>query len=315
MSCTTGNSYKVQDEDTLFSIANQELGDGNRWDEILKPNGILLTEAEANNLQAGQEVCLPQSSHSSIGGLTPEQKHRAEQFTSIFENDTVELQYDYAEDIGDGRGFTCGRAGFTTANGDALLVVERYTQILATNGLAQYLLELQRLAEAEDGDTQTIQGFDADWKTAAQDPAFRDTQDALVDEIYYQPSAQHADTVGLETALARAVLYDTIIQHGEGDDPDGLPALLQRTQQKVNGTPQTGIDEKKWLQAFLKIRRDNLLNPTNQDTQEEWAQSVDRCDAFSAIAEQGNYDLHGSIKVHTPNHDAIIPSIISPINS
>lgn len=243
---------------------------------------------------------LHMKSHNNPGGLTPEQKRRAEQFTSIFENDTIVLQYDYAENIGDGRGFTCGRAGFTTATGDALLVVERYTQTVPANGLAKYQPELQRLAEDEDGDTSTIQGFDLDWQKAAQDPAFRDVQDAVVDEIYYQPSVQCADAAGLKTALARAVLYDTIIQHGEGDDPDGLPALLQRTQKKVHGTPKTGIDEKIWLQAFLKIRRNNLLHPANPDTQEEWAQSVDRCDAFSAIATAGNYDLHGPIHIHNP---------------
>jgi hypothetical protein len=82
---------------------------------------------------------------------------------------------------------------------------------------------------------------------------------------------------------------------------------LQRTQTQVSGTPKTGIDEKKWLQAFLKIRRKDLLHPANPQTQEAWAQSVDRCDAFSAIAAAGNYDLHGPINVHTPNHDAIIP--------
>jgi hypothetical protein len=37
------------------------------------------------------------------------------QITSTFENSTLELQYDYVENIGDGRGITAGRAGFTSA--------------------------------------------------------------------------------------------------------------------------------------------------------------------------------------------------------
>ncbi|CAG2119036.1 unnamed protein product, partial [Medioppia subpectinata] len=32
-------------------------------------------------------------------------KKRCEEYTSIFENDTIELQYAYCEDIGDGRGY------------------------------------------------------------------------------------------------------------------------------------------------------------------------------------------------------------------
>jgi hypothetical protein len=39
-----------------------------------------------------------------------ERKHRAAQITSTFENSTLELQYDYVENIGDGRGITAGRA-------------------------------------------------------------------------------------------------------------------------------------------------------------------------------------------------------------
>ncbi len=31
MSCTLGDSYIVKSGDTLFIIAQQQLGDGNRW--------------------------------------------------------------------------------------------------------------------------------------------------------------------------------------------------------------------------------------------------------------------------------------------
>jgi chitosanase len=72
------------------------------------------------------------------------------------------------------------------------------------------------------------------------------------------------------------VLYDSIIQHGDGDDPDGLPALLKRTEKAVGGTPKRGIDEKKWLESFLKIRRQDLENPHAKDTQKVWRESVDR---------------------------------------
>ena len=53
-------------------------------------------------------------------GLNPEQRHRADALISIFENGTPKIQYGYAENIRDGRGITAGRAGFTTATGDAL---------------------------------------------------------------------------------------------------------------------------------------------------------------------------------------------------
>ena len=59
MSCQSGNSYIVTTGDTLFLIAQQKLGDGNRWHEILKPDGTQFTDEEASHLQIGQEVCIP----------------------------------------------------------------------------------------------------------------------------------------------------------------------------------------------------------------------------------------------------------------
>src|SRR5690349_2974768 len=71
--------------------------------------------------------------------LAPEPKRLAEALTSLFENGTTEIDYAYAEALGDGRGITAGRAGFTSATGDLLLVVQRYTAAVPGNGLAAYL--------------------------------------------------------------------------------------------------------------------------------------------------------------------------------
>ena len=46
--------------------------------------------------------------------LTPDQKRRMYQLTSIFENSDVTLQYGYAERLHDGRGVTFGYCGFCT---------------------------------------------------------------------------------------------------------------------------------------------------------------------------------------------------------
>jgi hypothetical protein len=45
-------------------------------------------------------------------------------------------------------------------------------------------------------------------------------------------------------------------QHGDGDDPDGLPALLKRTEKAVGGTPKRGIDEKKLKEVAGKFLKD-----------------------------------------------------------
>jgi chitinase len=60
MACQSGRSYTVKSGDTLFLIAERELGDGNRYRDITKPDGTPFTEEEARNLQVGQEICLPE---------------------------------------------------------------------------------------------------------------------------------------------------------------------------------------------------------------------------------------------------------------
>jgi hypothetical protein len=59
MSCQLSSSYTIQTGDTLFKIAERQLGNGDRWREIMNPNGTVVTEEQANNLQVGQEICIP----------------------------------------------------------------------------------------------------------------------------------------------------------------------------------------------------------------------------------------------------------------
>ena len=100
-----------------------------------------------------------------------------------------------------------------------------------------------------------------------------------------------------DPALGLAVLYDTVIQHGDGDNPDGLPAILTRTAAQVGGTPATGVDEHVWLDAFLHVRRATLEHAHNPATRKAWAESVARVDVLLQIASTGNYDLHGPIDI------------------
>ena len=111
----------------------------------------------------------------------------------------------------------------------------------------------------------------------------------------------------MKTALSACALYHTIIQHGHGDDPDGLPALIKKTNSNVGGTVKSGVDEKKWLREFLKVRRNDLQHPHNKETEKEWKESVDRVDAMVKILDQNNMDLHPPIHIKTPNHVATIP--------
>ncbi len=230
--------------------------------------------------------------------MTPHQKQSAEQLTSLFENGTTEIQYAYAERLTDGRGITAGRAGFTTATGDAYETVKFFTAKVPDNPLAIYLPRLKELAANESASINGLKGYIAAWTQAAQTAEFCRVQDQINDKLYYRPSVKYSTELGLKTALAEAFIYDTIIQHGDGDDPDGLLALLKRTRTKTGGTPADGNNEKTWLTAFIKVRRACLAHAHNPATRKEWAESVERCDVFARIAAEGNYSLQTPIEIN-----------------
>lgn len=280
----------------LVALSAVLLGGG-----LVACSGAPATEASGDSTDA---ISAGGAAHP--GWLSGDTKRRAEALTSLFENSTTEIQYAYVEDIHDGRGFTAGRAGFTTATGDALEVIELYTTRVPPNPLAQYLPRLRVLAHAESGSVVGLDGFAAAWTAAARDPRFHTAQDVIEDRLYFIPAMNRADALHLATPLARAEVYDAIIQHGEGDDADGLPALLARTATSAHGTPATGVDEKKWLAAFLTVRRADLAHASDATTRAAWAESVSRVDAVRAIATSGNYDLHGPIVVHSGDVDGTI---------
>lgn len=239
--------------------------------------------------------------------LSAEQKRRAEQLTSLFENDSLEIQYGYCAALKDGRGFTAGRAGFTTSTDEVYQVVKVYTQQKPENVLVPYLPRLEELADQESASTSGLDGLPNAWKKAGEDPAFRAVQDKMVEKLFWIPTQRHARVLGIRTPLGMAILHDTIIQHGNDDDPDSLPSLIKETTKESGGTPATGINEKLWLRNFLKIRLDHLSHAYDPETREEWKKSLDRCLIFEAVAQSENYSLNGPIIVKSRNHEAIIP--------
>jgi chitosanase len=231
----------------------------------------------------------------SVGWLDAEQRRRADELISAFENSTTEISYDYAENLDDGRGVTSGRAGFTTATCDALAVVEVYSGRVGDNVLTPFVPELERLCSTESDDTTGLpeDAYVTACEEAAGDSEFVAAQDEIVDRDFYIPAMEAADDVGLTAALARAELFDTALQHGPGDDPDGMYALIERTTDTVGAPAEAG--EEVWLDTFFDVRIDDLTDPYNVETAEEWRESTDRVECMRRIADSGNYDLDGPI--------------------
>jgi len=218
----------------------------------------------------------PCSTPCSTRGLIDQEK--AFQITSTAENSTVNWWDTYAtiEDIRDGRGYTGGIVGFTSATGDMLELVEQYVALQPDhNVLAPYVAALRsctRLGETVDDAEYGVDGgrashvagqqlgpsFLAAWAHAAHnDPIFRRVQRGFRRDMYWAPAydAAVADGVG---ALGQALYYDTSVNHGPGaaNSNDGsFDDIRSRT---VGTAPSRGGAERRWLTAFIDRRSEVL---------------------------------------------------------
>jgi chitosanase len=240
--------------------------------------------------------------------LTPSQHRIADQLVSLFENGTSDIQYCYIEALGDGRGYTAGRAGFTTATADLLDVVQRYTDAAPENELAPFLPRLTQLANEESDSLEGLDGFTEAWAAECTKTQMEKVQDEVVDDTYFQPAYKRARAIGLKQPLSIAAIYDAEIQHGGGTDRDGTPAMVKETTQKAKGTPRKKTaSESKWLKTFLKVRQKHLLNAADPDTRAVWAESVTRVGVFEYLVKKKQWKLKAPLRIETPNYDETLP--------
>jgi chitosanase len=184
--------------------------------------------------------------------LDDDQRRRADEIISVFENNTTKIQYDYAENIEDGRGVTAGRVGFTTETGDMLELIKRYTNSVADNRLKKYIDILEKNSTIDSN--QTINDIISDWKYEANNSTlFIDIQDKFADEMYYYPAMKRAYDLNLTLPVSLLVFYDTNVQHGmdheyiDGEFIAGLNDIIKDTEQKSS--------EIEWIDEFLGNRK------------------------------------------------------------
>lgn len=210
---------------------------------------------------------------------------RAAMITSTLENSSTTLQYAYVENIHDGRGYTAGRAGFTTGTGDLRVVVKRYKKVAPKARIVKLLPALKR-AEGSSS-LRGLRKLPSAWRKAAADPRFRAIQDDVAKKLYLNPALALADGAHVRTPLGQAILYDTAIQHGVGGR-NGLRAVLRETRQ-VAGDPRTG--EAAWLRRFLDRRLWHLLHWTEGGFDQSAASSRARIATWRGLLADGAFRL------------------------
>ncbi|NGO75880.1 chitosanase [Streptomyces sp. YC504] len=188
------------------------------------------------------------------GLAAKDKKELAQQLVSSAENSTLDWRanYGYIEDIGDGNGYTAGIIGFCSGTHDMLKLVESYTEDHPDNGLATYLPAL-RAVDGSDSH-EGLDGFPEAWAKEAGRAEFREAQDRLRDEDYFDPAVRQAKMDGLST-LGQFVYYDAMVQHGPGTDPNAFYGIREEAMQRAK-TKAEGGDEKAYLKAFLDVRRE-----------------------------------------------------------
>ncbi|WP_303393653.1 chitosanase [Cedecea sp. NFIX57] len=233
--------------------------------------------------------------------LSPAKRDIAMQLVSSAENASLDWrkQYAYIEDIDDDRGYTAGLIGFTSANGDMLDVVARYTKRRAANPLAQYLPALKTLAEEE---SSAHTGLDPDfvraWKRAASDPAFRVAQEQILTDQYLEPAVRQAKEDGLST-LGQFIYYDALVMHGPGNQREAFGGI-RAAAKAVAKTPAQGGNEKAWLNAFLDAR---VIIMQEEKAHEDTSRVELEQRRF---LREGNYSLSPPLRWRTNDEDFMI---------
>jgi hypothetical protein len=91
--------------------------------------------------------------------------------------------------------------------------------------------------------------------TAKTDKKFRDAQDMVYDELYWNRGLKFFNDNGFTLPLSLAVIQDSILHSGSI-----LDFLRKRFSEK---TPNNGGDEKKWIEQYVNVRFKWLFNHPN----------------------------------------------------
>jgi hypothetical protein len=206
--------------------------------------------------------------------------------TSTAENSTTDWTtvYGYIEDIGDGRGYTCGLVGFTTADGDLLDVINAYDTLEPGN---QLQTTLKNNGEGSSAGSQANSLLGTSFKTRwtslnSTDPLLRQAQRQIRDSEYWLPALTQALADQVQ-GLGLAILYDISVNHGPGTDPQSFGGIVA-TAQAVAPPPSAGGSESAYLTALVNARKQVLIETGDYQTD-------GRVQAHLSLIQSGNLKL------------------------
>ena len=223
-------------------------------------------------------------------------KARIKAISNVFETGTPATDYAYVEDLKDGRGLTVTSNGFCTYVDEVSKVIKRYDSLVPETVLSGYLLFLPPAGSGVE--LAKLDGFAEAWRQEnGVSGLLASICEKVADQLYFDPSVKFAHNAGITSHSGQAIIYDTLLQHGDDDwDADSLNAIYRQTV-TLTGWPDKG-QELDVLRAFLETRRQVLTKPTNRATARDWAESLPRVDALLALLDE-NPKLNAPIRVHS----------------
>lgn len=214
----------------------------------------------------------------------PDLARRIKAISSVFEVGSPEPDYGYVENLDDGRGYTITQYGFCTYNEEVAQVIEAIVRREPDTPLKSFLANLP----PQNWDGRRLDDFPRVWRREAKtSKALAEACDEIANKLYLEPAMVAAASVGVTSPVGIAIFFDTLVQHGDGDDPDALPAIMKSTAR---------APEADYLNAFLDARKKVLLHSADKDTREVWRESAGRVDALRTLL-QRNPDLTPPLKV------------------
>jgi chitosanase len=250
---------------------------------------IALVSTSATTAAFAKPMTADGVSAAAVDLTNAAKKEIAMKLVSSAENSSLDwqAQYGYIEDIDDGRGYTAGIIGFCSGTHDMLDLVTEYTKRSPNNVLKKYLPALRNV-DGSDSHAGLDPNYTKDWKTAAKDQVFKDSQNYERDRVYFNPAVNQGKSDGVRT-LGQFIYYDAIVMHGDGNDGTSFGGIRKRALTKAK-PPSQGGNETTWLHAFLDARVWAMK-------QEEAHSDTSRVDTAQRVfLNAGNFDLNTPLK-------------------
>jgi len=223
--------------------------------------------------------------YSSLpGNMTILQCDTIMSLVSIPENSTTKWwdNYNYCEDIGDGRGMTVSLVGFCSGTSDLLWVFKDLQKLKPDHPLLKYLPVLAKVNGTDN--TRGLESLAADLKKYGDSYWRQAVWDGIL-YFYWNTAINYAAKMGLKTAISKGFLYDLALNHGA----EQMSVMGRRVKAPA---PIAGGDEKTWLSELISVRQTII---TKEDLSTNSGQP-DRCIMWNSILKSGNVDLKRPIR-------------------